>query len=507
MVKKITFLIALFVLSLSSVAIAALPAVSGTVLLHLDANSITSVSNGDPLTDWVPSIGPANVTMTAIDGNEPTYLTNQVNGLPAVSFVAANEDWMTLDNLGSPTYLADAYTVIIVGRLTNNAATSYIITGDADQRMRYDATPSPRMYVMDGTEGYSFSDTTEYHIHTWVGSDDMYLDGEPAGEPNDPGPMERLQSLGGKRYLWWDIPPTGPTNKQTDFDYAEVIVYDTSLSQADRELVEDYLNTKYALVVEESNAPTPDPMTWAVEPNALNAFSISMTATTATDAENPPVEYYFECTTSGDFNSTWQASPSYTAGGLTPDTEYTFQVKARDDAPTKNETGWSDPCSATTLALSSGLPITDGLLLHLDANTISGLSDGEQVATWLATVGPDMVQSDTGKQGIYRTNAENGLPIVDLDGVDDWMKLVDGDGNDTWLSDSSGTLTGDAMTVIVCGKMNHAVVGENNYWITGNANMRLCYRSGWVVVNENANGFPYTDKTNVHVYTWISGTD
>ncbi len=102
----------------------------------------------------------------------------------------------------------------------------------------------------------------------------------------------------------------------------------------------------------DNDPPQPDPMTWALVPTATGSSTIMMTATTADDGPTgtPPVEYYFECTTDGDANSNWQASPTYVASGLTPTTEYTFMVKARDGAIPHNETGWSDPASATTTA-------------------------------------------------------------------------------------------------------------------------------------------------------------
>ncbi|MHC4155175.1 MAG: LamG-like jellyroll fold domain-containing protein, partial [Planctomycetota bacterium] len=102
---------------------------------------------------------------------------------------------------------------------------------------------------------------------------------------------------------------------------------------------------------EDVTAPTPDPMTWAVEPNATGPFSISMTASTATDTSG--VQYYFECTAGGGHDSGWQNSPTYDDTGLTPNTEYTYKVQARDKSPNLNVTAWSSAASVTTLGGAS----------------------------------------------------------------------------------------------------------------------------------------------------------
>jgi len=101
-------------------------------------------------------------------------------------------------------------------------------------------------------------------------------------------------------------------------------------------------------MVPDTDPPTPDPMTWASLPAASGPTSITMTATTATEPNYPPVQYYFECTDHGEANSTWQSSPKHEAQGLNLSTLYTFRVKARDSAPVPNETGWSVTGSAVT---------------------------------------------------------------------------------------------------------------------------------------------------------------
>ncbi len=93
-------------------------------------------------------------------------------------------------------------------------------------------------------------------------------------------------------------------------------------------------------------SPTPDPMTFSSFPAATGDSSVAMTASLATDFSS--VEYFFTCTGGGGNDSGWQDSTSYTDIGLTPDTQYTYTVTARDKSTNQNETAASDPASATT---------------------------------------------------------------------------------------------------------------------------------------------------------------
>jgi hypothetical protein len=92
--------------------------------------------------------------------------------------------------------------------------------------------------------------------------------------------------------------------------------------------------------------PTPNPMTFATVPYATGTTKIAMAATTATDGSG--VEYYFECTIVGGNDSGWQVGTTYEDTGLTPDTTYTYAVKARDLSSNFNETAASGDALATT---------------------------------------------------------------------------------------------------------------------------------------------------------------
>jgi hypothetical protein len=81
-----------------------------------------------------------------------------------------------------------------------------------------------------------------------------------------------------------------------------------------------------------------------------------MTAAIASDDSG--VEYYFACVAGGGHDSGWQDSSTYEDTGLTPETEYTYQAKARDKSPNQNETAWSNPTSATTDAAPEWTELT-----------------------------------------------------------------------------------------------------------------------------------------------------
>jgi len=182
----------------------------------------------------------------------------------------------------------------------------------------------------------------------------------------------------------------------------------------------------------DTTPPTPDPMTWASVPAATGQTTITMTATTATDADSPPVQYYFECTNDGTKSSSWQSSTSYTASGLTPDTQYSFRVRARDNADTPNVTGWSSTQSATTEPPGEGVEILGSwvsgtshteesgsnrvliVIAHAEGSswrnpTLSTVTYGGQTMTKIT----DRVQSS----GFWQTRAYVGAFILNEAGV------------------------------------------------------------------------------------------
>ena len=120
--------------------------------------------------------------------------------------------------------------------------------------------------------------------------------------------------------------------------------------------------------------PLPSPMTWATAPYAASSTSISMTATTATETQHPPVWYSFYYLGSstggtGGTDSGLRSSTSYTDSGLQPNYQYAYTVLARDSADPVNWTMGAPSVAKYTLAnIPLALPFSHVTRTSIQAN-------------------------------------------------------------------------------------------------------------------------------------------
>jgi hypothetical protein len=134
--------------------------------------------------------------------------------------------------------------------------------------------------------------------------------------------------------------------------------------------------------VNDFTPPTPDPMTFATPPQPAGISAISMVATTATDTQSAPVYYYFIFVAggSGGSDGDWTSNTTYTDTGLEANTEYTYQVKARDSAMPPNVTAPSAPATtATSIETPFGTAlgtVTSTTMQIYVTNTITNLTAG-----------------------------------------------------------------------------------------------------------------------------------
>ena len=140
-------------------------------------------------------------------------------------------------------------------------------------------------------------------------------------------------------------------------------------------------------------------------------------------------------------------------------------------------------------------PVTDGLVIHLDARNLA-LSDGDPVDVWadVSGGGNDATQDTADYQPTYVSFSEDfSRPVVRFDGTSDWLALPSGE---------EAPFALDAVTVIINAKFN--TIGENNQYIiacnsgSGTDRLRIC-------LDTNAGGFLF--RVGTSAWTGIVETE
>ncbi len=210
------------------------PAAISGLTIWLDASQLTGLSDGNAISSWTDFSGGSHHAVQASGTRQPLYKTNIQNGKPVVRFDGSN------DSIATPSFtFNNPLTVFVVANITVVAATNrFLIDGatDLSTPMTYNGTSSllaaaPMSVTITGGV---------WHAHCLIVK----------------GANSTLRTDGGS-------PSTGTHNgnpsgltigSEADLsaftflggDVAEVLAYNSALSDADRGLVEAYLRAKWA---------------------------------------------------------------------------------------------------------------------------------------------------------------------------------------------------------------------------------------------------------------------
>lgn len=111
--------------------------------------------------------------------------------------------------------------------------------------------------------------------------------------------------------------------------------------------------------------------------------------------------------------------------GLTPSTEYDFEVRAYDASG--NRGAWSAVGSFSTIADAFDPSDLSGLTMWLKADAITGLSNGDSITTWQDSSTANNDAAQVGGFGVptYQTNVVNTLPVARFSGSTQFLGLPD----------------------------------------------------------------------------------
>ena len=233
----------------------------------------------------------------------------------------------------------------------------------------------------------------------------------------------------------------------------------------------------------DTTAPAPDPMSFDIAPAAASITKVTMTATTASDANG--VEYYFTETSGnpGGSESGWQDSPVYTDAGLTPGTSYTYKVKARDKSITQNATADSTPAPASTdtetvvscvwnVNLGNEITTSDNFAGAAPENTVPNSFWNSVIANPTGLVLADATSSNSA--GVTLTLTDGSQPIA----YGGYAPVTGIDLFSTWLK-SSDNATPYTMTIggLSASKTYDLIIYSDWYW-KGNETLPLTLTAG-----------------------------
>lgn len=206
----------------------------GNLLLWVEADYGITL-NGSNVSQWADKSGNNNHLLQATAANQPTYATNQINGLPAITFDGTNDFLNLTSNIHIST--GDRTNVAIYKR--NSTANQGIFT----------ATSNDYAYLQIGAlwfSGYnqyisgSTMTTGSWYVRTTAVttnvSTDYYSNGANIGS-SGANPDEFIYTIGS------DLGSNGYLNGQL---YG-LLVFGKKLSGAEMTLLNNYINGKVAI--------------------------------------------------------------------------------------------------------------------------------------------------------------------------------------------------------------------------------------------------------------------
>ena len=402
--------------------------ITNTLQLWLQADTGVTADATGVVSAWTDSSGKGNNATQADTSLAPTLVTNVVNNKPVLRFDGV-DDYLEVADSDSISISGDITTFFVVN-FTDFATyravwakTSVNFPAPND----WYALPNsgiPRAYRGDGTaqnlgsvDGGVALPAGTYLIAGWdmAGTNlTHYL----AAQPTHSGSISA--TLGDA-----DTPLRIGTRDdlftKMKGDIAEILIYNSALSAADRAAVVEYLASKYNI---RNLPPAVSVKVAPAGPNVAPGQTVTVTAT-ATDPDGSIARVQFFV--NGGLFATATAKPYTARVVLASAGAYEITAQAIDD---KSALATS---AAVTLnagpATTPSLAVTNNLQLWLKADEGVTASAAGAVTAWAdkSGNGNNAAQADEALAPLVVTNAVNGKAVLRFDGDDDYLEVPDSD--------------------------------------------------------------------------------
>lgn len=203
----------------------------------------TQATDGQTVETWVDASGEGNDAVQATSGNRPTFQTNEINGLPCLRFDSGRPDFMA----GTIAVVGGAVTVFVISKRTSGNACYVDLSPDGGNNqngfIHYSEATVEKIEINGGGAcSYSNASTSwQYKGTRHLTADrQTYLDGVSQDTDTTSLTLATTTVYRIGRFYLGDIYPLNG-------DIAEIIVYNSSLSDPDMASVHAYLADKYGL--------------------------------------------------------------------------------------------------------------------------------------------------------------------------------------------------------------------------------------------------------------------
>lgn len=203
----------------------------------LKVDSLTGLSDGASVATFTDSSGSGNNAVQATTSMQPIYKTNILNGKPVLRFSNTNAQTMTIStNFPAPT------TIIYVSRMWGPVHQRILAGLNNNWLLGYHGGKKQRAYFQGWVNTGSTDADTNWNLYsTTIGgtgvNSNFYENG--INLASNQGGIASPNGLSLNGHMG--------TSELSDADIAEVLVYNSTLSDLSRSIIERYLANKYAL--------------------------------------------------------------------------------------------------------------------------------------------------------------------------------------------------------------------------------------------------------------------